>query len=164
MKRSTPTTQQAKALGCARGCNDLAERRPPARPWKARDRSPCTARLTRRPDAISTPESFRSALALSNNFRLNLDIGHFTAANYEAVAFIQENHAIISHCQIKDRTRNGGMNERFGEGDTPIKEVLALIKEKHWAIPTFVEYEYIGLGTPQEEVRKCLAYTNTALA
>jgi sugar phosphate isomerase/epimerase len=119
---------------------------------------------TKDPDAIATPESFRSALALSNNFRLNLDIGHFTAANYEPVAFIQENHAIISHCQIKDRTRNGGGNERFGEGDTPIKEVLALIKEKHLPIPAFVEYEYIGLGTPREEVRKCLVYANTALA
>ncbi|HXB72268.1 MAG TPA: TIM barrel protein [Candidatus Acidoferrales bacterium] len=115
---------------------------------------------TKDPDAISTPQSFRSALALSNNFRLNLDIGHFTAANYEAVAFIQENHASISHIQIKDRTRNGGANERFGEGDTPIKNVLTLIKEK-LPIPAFVEYEYIGLGTPQEEVRKCLAFTNT---
>jgi hypothetical protein len=56
------------------------------------------------------------------------------------------------------------VNERFGEGDTPIKEVLALIKDKHLPIPAFVEYEYIGLGTPQDEVRKCLAYTNAALA
>jgi sugar phosphate isomerase/epimerase len=118
---------------------------------------------TKDPDSICTPQSFRSALALSKNFRLNLDIGHFTAANYEAVAFIQENHASISHIQIKDRTRNGGANERFGEGDTPIKDVLTLVKEKQLPIPAFVEYEYIGLGTPQEEVRKCLAFANAAL-
>src|SRR5207249_3529332 len=62
---------------------------------------------TKDPDAIATPQSFRAALALSNRFRLNLDIGHFTAANGEAVAFIQENHAVISHIQLKDRTRNG---------------------------------------------------------
>ncbi len=115
------------------------------------------------PNAIASPQSFRTALALSKNFRLNLDIGHFTAANHEAVAFIQENYASISHIQIKDRTRNGGANERFGEGDTPIKEVLTLIKEKKLPIPVFVEYEYIGLGTPQEEVRKCLAYVKAAL-
>jgi len=118
---------------------------------------------TKDPDAICAPQSFRSALALSKNFKLNLDIGHFTAANYEAVAFIQENYAMISHVQIKDRTRNGGGNERFGEGDTPIKDVLTLIRDKRLSIPAVVEYEYIGLGTPQEEVRKCLAYTNTAL-
>jgi hypothetical protein len=27
-----------------------------------------------------------------------------------------------------------------------------------------VEYEYLGLGTPQEEVRKCMAYVKTAVA
>jgi len=115
-------------------------------------------------DAIASPQSFRTALALSKNFRLNLDIGNFTAANHEAVAFIQENQASISHIQIKDRTRNGGANERFGDGDTPIKEVLTLIKEKQLAIPVFVEYEYIGLGTPQEEVGKCLAFAKSALS
>jgi len=116
------------------------------------------------PNAIATPQSFRTALGVSKNFRLNLDIGHFTAANYEAVAFIQENHASISQIQIKDRTRNGGANEQFGEGDTPIKNVLRLIREKKLPIPVFVEYEYLGLGTPQEEVKKCVAYVRTALA
>jgi hypothetical protein len=115
-------------------------------------------------NAIASPQSFRTALAISKNFRLNLDIGHFTAAGYEAVAFIQENHAGISHVQIKDRTRNGGGNEQFGQGDTPIKEVLTLIKEKKLPIPVFIEYEYLGLGTPQEEVGKCMTYVKSALA
>lgn len=115
-------------------------------------------------DAIATPQGFRTALAISKNFRLNLDIGNFTAANFEAVAFIQENHSNISHLQIKDRTRNGGGNERFGEGDTPISGVLALLKEKQFPIPAFVEYEYIGLGSPQEEVRKSLAFVRSAVS
>jgi sugar phosphate isomerase/epimerase len=119
---------------------------------------------TKGTDAIATPQSFRTALGLSKNFRLNLDIGNFTAANFEALAFIQENHAGISHIQVKDRTRNGGANERFGEGDTPIKDVLSLVQEKQLPIPMFVEYEYIGLGTPQEEVRKCLAFAKAALS
>jgi sugar phosphate isomerase/epimerase len=113
-------------------------------------------------DAIATPQSIRTALALSKNFRLNLDIGNFTAADVEVVAFIQENHASISHIQVTDRTRNGGGNEAFGEGDTPIKEVVALIRDKRLPIPVFVEYEYLGLGTPQEEVRKCMGYLKAA--
>jgi sugar phosphate isomerase/epimerase len=116
------------------------------------------------PDAIATPQSFRTALAMSKRFRLNLDIGNFTAANFEPVAFLQENYSRVSHLQIKDRTRNGGANERFGEGDTPIKEVLSFVKQKQLAIPAFIEYEYIGLGTPELEVRKCLAYAKSALA
>lgn len=115
-------------------------------------------------DAIATPQSFRTALAISKNFQLNLDIGNLTAANIEAVAFIQENHTGISHLQIKDRTRNGGGNEKFGNGDTPIHDVLALVKEKRLPIPVFIEYEYIGLGTPQQEVRRCLAFAKSALS
>jgi sugar phosphate isomerase/epimerase len=118
---------------------------------------------TKDPNAIASPQSFRAAMAISKTFRLNLDIGNFTAANFEAVAFLQENHDRISHIQIKDRTRNGGGNERFGDGDTPIQDVLRLVKEKPLPIPVFVEYEYIGLGTPQEEVRKSLAFAKSAL-
>jgi len=115
-------------------------------------------------DAIATPASFRTALALSKSFRLNLDIGNLTAANGEAVAFLQENHASVSHIQIKDRTRNGGGNEGFGDGDTPGADVLKLVKSKGLPVPVLVEYEYIGLGTPIEEVRKCLAFARSALA
>jgi sugar phosphate isomerase/epimerase len=100
--------------------------------------------------------------ALSPHFRINLDIGNFTAANQEAVAFIQENHQWITHLIVKDRTRNGGGNEAFGSGDTPIRPVVALLAEKQYPIRVFVDYEYVGLGTPQEEVRKCLAYLRAA--
>jgi sugar phosphate isomerase/epimerase len=116
------------------------------------------------PDAIATPESFRAALALSKNFQLNLDIGNFTAAGFEAVAFVQENHAILSHLQLKDRTRNGARNEAFGDGDTPIADVVRLVRDKRLPIPLFVEYEYIGLGTPLEEVRRCLSFARLALS
>ena len=115
-------------------------------------------------DAIATPQSFRQALSISANFRLNLDVGNFTAANYEAIAFLQESRSAISQIQLKDRTRNGGANEKFGDGDAPIKDVLAFVREKQLPVPVFIEYDYIGLGTPQEEVRKCLAFAESALA
>ena len=161
------TFQQAKALGVGlmASLTTLSSARRLA-PFAEKHQMTValTTRPTRRIRCIATPQSFRVALGISKNFRLNLDIGHFTAANHEALAFIQENHASISHIQIKDRTRNGGGNEQFGEGDTPIKDVLTLVKEKKLPIPVFVEYEYLGLGTPQEEVRKCVAYVKAALA
>jgi sugar phosphate isomerase/epimerase len=105
-----------------------------------------------------------SALAaLSPQFRVNLDIGNFTAANQEAVAYIQENYERITHLIVKDRMRNNGGNEVFGSGDTPIKDVLALLRDKRYPIRAYVDYEYVGLGTPQEEVRQCLAYVKAAL-
>ena len=154
------TFQQAKALGvptiAALSTMGTARRLVPFA-----EKHGITIALHNAPDAIASPANFRAALALSNRFRLNLDIGNFTAANFEPVAFLQESSSMVSHIQIKDRTRTGG-NERFGEGDTPIKEVLAVLKQKHLAIPAFVEYEYIGLGTAQQEVRKCLAYCRQA--
>lgn len=162
------TFQQAKALGvrtiAALTGMSSARRLAPFAEKHAMTVALHNTANTKDADAIASPQSFRAALALSRSFRLNLDIGNFTAASFEAVAFIQENRSSISHIQIKDRTRNGGGNERFGEGDTPVKEVLALVKEKQLSIPVFVEYEYIGLGTPQEEVRKCLAFAKAAAA
>jgi sugar phosphate isomerase/epimerase len=100
---------------------------------------------------------------LSNQFKIAFDIGNFTAANRESVAYIQENHAAISHLLIKDRTRDAGANEEFGNGDTPIKPVLRLLRDKHYGIPVFVQYEYLGIGTPEQEVSKCLAYVKAGL-
>ena len=116
------------------------------------------------PDEFATPESFSKALALSKYFKINLDIGHFTAANFDAVQFIRENHAHITHLHMKDRKKNQGPNVPWGEGDTPIKAVLALLKEKKYPIRAFVEYEHRGTGTPVEEVKKCMAYMRQALA
>jgi sugar phosphate isomerase/epimerase len=116
------------------------------------------------PNEFATPESFAKALAMSKYFRINLDIGHFTAANYDAVQFIQENHDHITHLHLKDRKKNQGQNMPWGEGDTPIKPVLTLLRDKKYPIRAFVEYEHRGTGTPVEEVNKCMAYMRQALA
>ena len=119
---------------------------------------------TKDPNEFATPESFQTALAQSKYFRINLDIGHFFAAGYDPVAFIQEHHAQITHLHMKDRKKNDGPNMPWGEGDTPIKQVLLLLKEKKYPIPALIEYEYRGTGTPVEEVGKCMDYMRQAVA
>jgi sugar phosphate isomerase/epimerase len=119
---------------------------------------------TKDPNEFATPESFDTALAASKYFRINLDIGHFSAAGYDPVDYIQKHHDKITHLHLKDRKKNDGANMPWGEGDTPIKQVLTLLKEKKYPIPAFVEYEYRGTGTPVEEVGKCLDYMRKALA
>jgi len=116
------------------------------------------------PNQLSTPETFAKALAMSKQIRVNLDIGHFTAANCDAVKYIRENHEHITHLHIKDRRRNDGTNEQFGEGDTPIKEVLTLLKKERYPIRAFIEYEYAGLRGSREEVKRCMDYMRAALA
>jgi sugar phosphate isomerase/epimerase len=115
-------------------------------------------------ESMETPAGLARAVALSKQFRVSLDIGNFTAANQESVAYIQENHEKITHLIVKDRTRNNGGNEAFGSGDTPIRPVLALLRDRKFPIRVYVDYEYVGLGTPQQEVRKCLGYVRAALA
>lgn len=108
---------------------------------------------------------FTLASALpSKRFKVNADIGAITAANGSPLAWLQENHDAVAQVIIKDRRRNKGMNEQFGDGDTPIQEVLRLIKAKKYTFPVFAEYEYIGLGTPAEELQRCMDYMRSAIA
>jgi len=116
------------------------------------------------PNEFATPESFAAALALSKYFRINLDIGHFTAANFDAVAYIRQNHASITNLHVKDRQRDQGPNVEWGTGQAPIKEVLQLLKQNKWPIAAYLEYEYKGAGTPVDEVKKGLDYMRAALA
>jgi sugar phosphate isomerase/epimerase len=116
------------------------------------------------PNQFATPESFAAAMAMSKYFKINLDIGHFTAANFDAVAYLRQNHANVTNLHVKDRRRDQGPNVEWGTGDTPIREVLQLLKQNKWPIAAYLEYEYKGAGTPVDEVKKGLAYMRAALA
>jgi sugar phosphate isomerase/epimerase len=116
------------------------------------------------PNEFCTPDSFAAAMKMSKYFKVNLDIGHFVAANFDPIAYIREHHNDITNLHLKDRKKNQGPNTPWGEGDTPIREVLVMLKKERWPIPGYIEYEYKGEGTPVEEVKKCYAYATQALA
>jgi len=122
---------------------------------------------TDRPDEFSTAETFARALeGASKYLAVNLDVGHFVAAGGDPVAYLRENHARINIVHLKDRKKNKGANLPFGEGDTPIVEVLRLLRDEGWKIPANIEYEYrqekSGLDTIAE-VKKCYEYCRRAL-
>ena len=116
------------------------------------------------PNEFATPASFAAAMALSKYFKINLDIGHFTAANFDPVAYLREHHANVTNLHIKDRKRDQGDNTPWGMGDTPIREVMALVKREQWPIRAYVEYEYRGESGAVDEVKECWAYMTRALA
>jgi sugar phosphate isomerase/epimerase len=116
------------------------------------------------PDEVATPESFAACLAHSRYHAINLDIGHFTAAGFDPVAFLRQHHDRITHLHLKDRRSpaNGGANVPWGQGDTPIKPVLQLLRRERWDIPANIEFEYPG--DPLVEMPRCLQYCRDALA
>jgi sugar phosphate isomerase/epimerase len=116
------------------------------------------------PDEVSTPASFAACLSQSKYHAINLDIGHFTAAGFDPVPFLTANHARITNLHLKDRKKaaNGGTNLPWGQGETPIKDVLQLLRKEKWDIPANIEFEYPG--DPLVEVPKCLQYCKDALA
>jgi sugar phosphate isomerase/epimerase len=116
------------------------------------------------PNQFATPDSFVKGLGMSPYYRVNLDIGHFAAAGFDSVAFIRDHHAKITNLHIKDRKKDEGPNTPLGQGDTPIKAVLQLLKKEAYPIPAYIEYEYAGTGTSTQELHKCLDYVNSVLA
>ncbi len=117
-----------------------------------------------RPNEFARPEDFEEAMkGTSDYISINLDIGHFTAANFDAVDYLSKHHERIVTLHIKDRKKSQGANVPFGEGDTPIKAVLKFLQEKKLRIPANIEYEYKGADT-LAEVKKCLAYMKNCLA
>lgn len=113
---------------------------------------------------FASPESFAKAMQGNSKYiAINLDIGHFTAANFDPVDYLEKHHQHIVTLHIKDRKRDQGANVEFGQGDTKIKEVLQLLKTRKYPIPAMIEYEYKGAETVSE-MKKCVDFCRKASA
>lgn len=121
---------------------------------------------TNDPNQTATLESYDTLMAYGKFNGVNLDIGHFTAANYDAVAFIKAHHDKITNLHVKDMKRNHGAYTPFGEGDTPMKGVLQLLKKEKYGFPGNIELEYPipPDSTLIAEMKKCLAFCKDCLA
>jgi sugar phosphate isomerase/epimerase len=119
------------------------------------------------PEAFGRPESWETAMSYAKHNGVNLDIGHFIAGNsISPIPFLQKYHDRITHLHIKDRKLHNGPATPFGQGETPIKEVLQLLKREKWRIQGTIEFEYrIPEGsTRMAEIAKCVEYCKNALA
>ncbi|MFP6581428.1 MAG: sugar phosphate isomerase/epimerase [Candidatus Hydrogenedentota bacterium] len=98
---------------------------------------------------------------------INLDIGHYVGGTGESpIPVIEKHHDRILSLHLKDRKKNDGPNMPWGEGDTPIKEVLQYIKKNKLKIVGDIEVEYpIPAGSDAaKEVGRCAQYCKEALA
>lgn len=113
-----------------------------------------------------------TALGQSPYNSINLDCGHYIAAGGKntketLLAFIEKNHKRITSMHFKDRQTkdNGAKNLPWGEGDTPLPDILQLLRNKKYNIPVSIELEYnIPEGSNAvEEVKKCLEFARRHL-
>lgn len=120
----------------------------------------------------ATDTAWDEALSQSPYNSMNLDCGHYIAAGgnntkESLLALIEAKHNRITSFHLKDRKskENGGANLPWGQGNTPLKEILTLLKDKKYNIPASIELEYeIPAGSDAvKETRKCLEYARQAL-
>ena len=117
--------------------------------------------------ATTTAVMWEKAFALAKYNGANVDLGHFVAGgNGSVVDFIKKHHDRISHVHLKDRKKGNGPNMPFGEGDTPVAEVLKLIRDEKWAIQGTIEFEYKvpAESTNMAEIARALQFCRQALA
>ncbi len=108
------------------------------------------------------------ALSQAEYNAINLDAGHYVAAGFDPLPFIKAKYKHIYSMHTKDRQSkaNGQENLPWGEGDTPIVEILQLMKKNKYKFPATVELEYkIPAGSDAvKEVAKCVEFCRKALA
>ncbi|MCK5440436.1 MAG: sugar phosphate isomerase/epimerase [Maribacter sp.] len=116
-----------------------------------------------------TPTWWDTALGQSEHNMMNLDLGHYIAAgNTDVQELISAKYKRISSMHLKDRQNpaNGKKNQPFGQGDTPIVDVLQLMRDENFKFPASIELEYdIPDGSNAvQEVANCLEYCRKTLS
>ena len=109
---------------------------------------------------------FDEALSQSKYNGINVDIGHYVAGTSESpIPLIKKHHSRFTSLHLKDRKKADGPNMPWGQGDTPIAEVLRLMKTERYTFPATIELEYpVPEGSTRlAEIQKCLEYCKTAL-
>lgn len=115
--------------------------------------------------------NFEEYLAYSPNNMLNLDVGHyFGATGKHPNELIEKLHGRIFSIHLKDKTAKDAdpadTNQPWGEGDTPLEDILNLIQENQWPIYCDIELEYeIPEGSDAvKETAKCVEYCKNILS
>lgn len=114
--------------------------------------------------------NFEKFLDYSSANMLNFDAGHYYGATgLHPNGIIEKYHSRIVSMHIKDKTgpedKPANTNMPWGEGKTPISDMLLLIKKNKWPIYADIELEYpVPEGSDAvAEVKKCVEYCKKIL-
>jgi sugar phosphate isomerase/epimerase len=117
----------------------------------------------------ATLTAWDAALAQSKGNFAQLDCGHYVAGTgLSPIPVIEKLHDRMANIHLKDRTTpdHGAKNLPWGTGDTPLAEILRLMRDKKYKFPAAIELEYpVPPGSDSvAEVGKCVEFCKKALA
>jgi len=119
----------------------------------------------------ATITAWDGVLAQSKGNAVNIDCGHYYAGTgLSPVPVLEKLHDRIASAHLKDRTpttaAGRGANLPWGQGSTPIKEILLAARKNKWKFPFSVELEYQVPADSNAviEVKKCVEYCRKALS
>ena len=105
-------------------------------------------------------------LGYSEHFKINFDIGNYVAANDDdQLAFVKKYRDRLATIHVKDRRRDNGPELPFGTGDTPLRELFAMMKRESVDKPCDIEVEFpIPQGSDAVcETENCREYCRKAI-
>lgn len=161
--------EAAKVMGAEAVCNEIGDRAC-QRLGKFAEKHDMYAVYHNHAQPGKPGFSFDPFLAYSPKNMLNFDVGHYIGATgNHPNEVIEKYHDRIFSIHLKDKTSKNhadpNSNRPWGEGETPIAEILNLIKEKKWPIYCDIELEYQvpESSDAQQEIIKCVEYCKEIL-
>lgn len=114
-------------------------------------------------EQIPDIHAFEEAVeGMSDYIGFNLDVGHFASTGGDSMAMLKKHGGRIWDIHLKDQKKNLGPVVLFGEGDSPIAEVLRWVRDTRFAVPVNIEQE--ARGWDREAIaRQALEYCRKVL-
>jgi sugar phosphate isomerase/epimerase len=113
------------------------------------------------PDVISRPEQYQEAVSLSKSYGMSFDIGDATGGGYDALKFVETHLGSITLIYLKDR-RKDRLSVPWGEGDTPVAEILRVVRDGKYPIRCYLDCDYKTTNRPAD-VKRSFEYAKAAL-
>jgi len=114
--------------------------------------------------------SYDPFLAVSKSVMMNFDTGHFFGSTgIHPNTIIEKYHDRIFTIHMKDKTgpktEPANMNQVWGQGESPIAEILLLLKKMKWPINVDIELEYEvkPWSNAVKETKTCVEYARQIL-
>jgi sugar phosphate isomerase/epimerase len=114
------------------------------------------------PSVIAKPADYDEALSYSKSYVLSVDVGDALGGGWDPLEFVKNHHDRITVLYLKDR-RKDKLSVPFGEGDTPIAEILRFIRDGKYPIRCYIDCDY-KTENRLTDVKRSFEFARAALA